>query len=84
MRKIKIKKAYTFWWTTVLCQANPELIIGEMSLGRPTVAFHLLTGEYLYIDAYRIKEMIWCAEKEPKGDTDGLQDGGGMGETGAE
>lgn len=77
MKKIKIKKVYTFWWKTIECREDPKLIVGEMSLGRPTVVFPLLNGEYLYIDAYRIKEMMFCTDPTPMEGDNGIQDDGG-------
>ena len=57
MIKIKIKKVYTFWWKTLICAALPETVVDYNGFGRPTIAFKLTTGEYLYIGAERIKEM---------------------------
>ena len=84
MIKIKIKKVYTFWWKTLICADAPQVVINHDGFGRPTIAFKLTTGEYLYIGAERIKEMRWMPDKDTKEVDHGTTVRGGNNKTGAE
>ena len=72
MKVIKIKKVFTFWWTKYRVRATPRVVYKEDGFLRPTVVLWLLNGDYLYIGAEQIKEMIFQSDKKPQETDNGL------------
>ena len=87
MQVIKIKKKFTFWWTTYLAKTKPEITtdgLPEAGIGRPTVVIWLLNGDYLYIGAETIKELRLISDKPQMENSNGLPDERRVGEAGSE